>query len=64
MFLPLWAGHEGELHYCKASDSGGLCHKTEEEDERDGERRLPDRTWRPKWVCGGAGQKHHDQREA
>lgn len=64
MFLFLWPGHEGKLHHCKASDCGGLCHKTEEKDERDGEWGLPDRPWRPEWVCGRAGQEHHDQREA
>ena len=40
-------GDEGEFHHCKATDRGGLCESTKEEDERDGERRIPDQSRRP-----------------
>ena len=56
-------GDEGELHHCKATDRRGLCESAKEEDERDGERRIPDQSRRPERVCGRIGPQHHDQGE-
>ena len=56
-------GDEGELHHCKAPDGGGLCESTKEEDERDGELRIPDQSRRPERVCGQIGPQQHDQGE-